>query len=436
MIPPAPLRLSCSPVARGPRVAARACVLAIVMALAVATSGRNSWSVRAQPAAPTIGLQNCPSTAMQPVDISLPLLAEPAVAQALTALGPAFVTAQTANGLPSLSGAVVYNQSVIWAQSSGCADLTQRTAATPTTVYGVGSVSKMMTATMLMLLRDAGKLNLDDPVDMYVPGASYLLPDGGGTVSPTFLQLASHSSGLPRDMTPEPTSMAQLLQQLQQTTAVFAPGTDHLYSNLGFMLLGQVLASIAGETFESYVTQQILQPLGMSSSGYAVRSTPAAGVATPYYFVSYDGPNTQFETRSYLDWGLQDPAAGFTSTAMDMTRFLMLQFGTAPVGGAQILSASTLAEMRQVVTGGGPNLVGYGTGWEVYTPGPNNLDWLGKDGYILGFQAQLLYVPALQLGVFVVANSGDPADLSNTMLKVAQAMLEQLAPAFPPASAN
>ena len=354
----------------------------------------------------------------------------PPVAQALLDFNQGIAQFRTMHNLASMSVAIIYDQDVVYAHGFGCADLTAQTAATPQTIYDVGSVTKMMTATMLMQLRDAEKLQLDDPVNKYMPEATYRSPSGM-TISPTFQQLASHSSGLPRDAATIPTTNAQLFQELQTTTAVSEPGTAFLYSNFGFAVLGQVLAQIAGQPYEQYVEQNILAPLGMTSSTFTPpASAPSPGWATPYDSVMVTAQGVQADARSYLTFGPYFPALGLYSTALDMARFIKLQFRNGPAGGDQILSGSTLQEMRQQVIGAAPALVGIGICWEIYVPGTDVNPIIGKDGADEGFQAQMMFVPGANVGVFVVANTASTSDptVPQLMFETAEAVLLRLVP--------
>jgi CubicO group peptidase (beta-lactamase class C family) len=375
-------------------------------------------------------LPGCQSPAQETPATADAATALPPVAQALQNFDQGIGQFRAMHNLASMSVAIVYGQDVIYARGFGCADLTAQTPATPPTIYDVGSVTKMMTATMLMQLRDAGKLQLNDPVNMYVPEATYLSPSGM-TISPTFQQLASHSSGLPRDAATIPTTNEQLFQELQMTTAVSEPGTAFLYSNFGFAVLGQVLAQIAGQPYEQYVEQNILAPLGMTSSTFTPpASAPSPGWATPYDRVMVTAQGVQADARPYLTFGPYFPALGLYSTALDMAQFIKLQFRDGPAGGDQILSGSTLQEMRQQVISAAPALVGIGIGWEIYVPGTNVNPIIGKDGADEGFQAQMMFVPGANVGVFVVANTASTSDptVPQLMFETAEAILLRLVP--------
>jgi CubicO group peptidase (beta-lactamase class C family) len=414
------------------RIGRLAAVLAAVAGVAVVSgvTDGGSLSVVSAQTGPQASLPSCQPSDPQIISQSDPILQNAGVQQVLTGFDQGFETQiRDPNQLPSVAVSIVHGSNVIWARGFGCADMTQQTAATAETIYGVGSVTKMFTAVMLMQLRDAGKLQLTDPVNMHVPGVEYQSPSGQ-TVSPTFEQLASHSSGLPDTLTTA-TTFEGLVQQLQSTSAESEPGTAYLYSNLGYTVLGQALAQIAGQPYEQYIADHILQPLGMSSSSFNVPTVPQAGYATPYISVEATSGGVQAQATTYQNQGLNNPAGGLTSTTMDMARFVMLQFTGGMANGAQIVSSASLQEMlQQVMTAGPEPLTGIGLGWQFYVP-QQGMDFVGKDGFIEGFIADIVFVPGTPVGVFLVTNLGNIADPGNTPITILGAGEEVLARLIP-----
>jgi CubicO group peptidase (beta-lactamase class C family) len=297
----------------------------------------------------------------------------------------------------------------------------------------MASNTKSFTAVMLMQLRDAGRLQLDDPVNRYVPAVVYQAPDGR-LVSPTFRQLAAHISGLPRDMRPAPASVEQLFQRLPQVVAESDPGTEYLYSNLGYAVLGQALAVIAGQPYAQYVTEHILRPLGMSSSGFD-RSAIQAPIATGYTSIEVTPEGVTAQPARYASLGPGNPSGGLLSSLADMTQFVKLQFADGPVGGSQILSGASLREMWEPVfptNGPGSATVG----WFVSPFGSQAL--VCKNGALPGFHTQVCFLPQSQVGVVILANVATrlltgPAGLQ----RMAQMILTTVLPALsPPATSS
>jgi CubicO group peptidase (beta-lactamase class C family) len=205
------------------------------------------------------------------------------VRAALAGLDVQIEAARQEQHVPGLSVVIVADQDVLFLKGYGLADLVNALPATPHTIYRIGSNTKLFTATMLMQLRDAGKLQLDDPVERYLPAFS--IPSRFPDSPPiTFRQLATHTSGLPLEapleygyhFTRTFPSIEALLSSLTYLERCQPPYTAYRYSNLGFNILGHTLAQIAQQPYAEYVTQHLLNPLGMNDSGFTHRRCAAA----------------------------------------------------------------------------------------------------------------------------------------------------------------
>ncbi len=306
-------------------------------------------------------------------------------------------------GIPALSAAVVYDQDILWAKGFGFTDLDGKVPTTPQTVYRVHSISKLFTATMLMQLRDRGKLQLDDPVANYLPG--FAPKSRFGDLPPiTLRQLASHTSGLQR-LPPLPVrdlSMETILSGLKDVEQTFPLLTEWKYSNLGYMLLGYALSRIAGQPYDEYVQENILKPLGMNHSGFVV--TPEM----ERYVCTADLPHKGEKLRkvaldSRASFGA--PAFGLYSSVEDIARFISLHFRDQqePAGGTQVLRGSSLREMRAPQwlmpdpTEAGVEAIGIGFG--IRRVGGHVA--IGHGG---GYRTFVLLVPATKLGIAIFTN--------------------------------
>ncbi len=179
----------------------------------------------------------------------------------------AWIESQMAyRGLPGMSVGVVYENKVVWARGFGYSNLEKKTPATPATIYRMASVTKTFTATAIMQLRDAGKLNLDDPVAKYLPWFKVKSEFNDAPVI-TIRHLLTHTSGLPRESAFPywsdnnfPTA-EQMKAMLPNQEAVFAPETKWKYSNLALALAGEIVAAVSGEPYDVYERKHILEPL-------------------------------------------------------------------------------------------------------------------------------------------------------------------------------
>ena len=166
------------------------------------------------------------------------------------ACGRILRAAQSERRLPSLTGAVWRRGEELWADAVGVADVERGEEATPDHQHRIASITKTFTAVSVLQLRDAGALDLDDRVDRHVPG----LPQ-----SPTLRRLLSHAGGIQRENPGSDweredglPSAAEVVERLADVEQVLPEGDEWHYSNLGFVLLGEVVERVAGMPYERY----------------------------------------------------------------------------------------------------------------------------------------------------------------------------------------
>lgn len=317
-------------------------------------------------------------------------------------------------GIPGLSAAIVYNQDVIWAHGFGLPRCDSRTPADEHTIYHQQSIGKLFTTTMMMMqLRDRGAICLDDPVEQYLPqfGVRW---QSGDRPRITFRHLASHTSGLPMEAPLDYVTSAQfpsieaVLQSLEDTHLLVPPMKAFKYSNLGFAVLGHALETVAGQPYKEYILTHILQPLGMTSSGFDMRAETSNQAAVGYVPAPGEGAP---EVGRVIDPGAFVPAGGVWASVMDMAKFISLQFRDGPAEGAQILRGTTLRELHaplmfidpdwhEAIALGG--VLGRVAGW----------GGLMVAGGAESFTSMVAYLPDLKLGMVLSMNMGvNPASL-------------------------
>jgi CubicO group peptidase (beta-lactamase class C family) len=348
------------------------------------------------------------AAAVVSADDSQPTLAaHPEVASAIT-LYEIWVREQMAyRHQPGLSVGIVHDQELVWARGFGVADVAAQRPAAADTVYRIGSVSKTVTATALMLLRDAGKLLLDDPVRSHLPWFEYRnpFPDGAEV---TVWHLLTHTSGLPRESAfpywtdREFPTREQMKQALAGQEGLFEPGTGYQYSNLAIALAGEVVAAASGESYANFVRARILEPLGMASTFVELPTPDLPRLATGYLVSRPDGsqplaPGTDAR-------GLT-PAANLSSTVEDLARFVSAHLGGGRPLEERLLRASTLREMHRVQWLSPSWSSGRGLGFSIWPRDGRTL--VGHGGWVAGHRAQIAFDPESRLGVIVLTNSDE-----------------------------
>lgn len=350
--------------------------------------------------------------------------------------------------LPGATVAIVRDRDIIYEHAFGYSDLAKKTPASLEQPQPIGSITKVFAATMLMQLVERGVVRLDDPLVKYVP--EYKVHSPFQDTQPTTLrQLASHSSGLPRDA---PINFwmnytvagwifssgqvplqwyapkEELLRSLATIELDHPPNSGYFYSNLGISLLAIALERAAGIPYEQYIETNILKPLGMAHSGFLNDSNQDR---FPVGYVYVPGSGEPLVAPKW-ELGVAKYTGGIYATAEDLARFVSLQFQDGPVGGSQILSGDSLRAMR-MTTGdySGPDYSA-GLGWWGNHVAGHHI--ITHNGGHLGYLATASAMPDMKLGVVVLANRCNPMmDLQTADL--ARAIFEILLPRLSAAEA-
>lgn len=287
--------------------------------------------------------------------------------------------AQGEGRLPSIVGAAVQDGRLVWSGSAGDGDGV-------TSQYRIGSITKTITAVLVMQCRDEGLLDLADPLRRFLPGHGY----GDATLG----ALLGHASGMqaePRgpwwERNPG-TGVAELLEANDGSGQVLRPGTAFHYSNLGFALLGEVVARLRGEDWWTSVATRCLEPLGMSRTTYApIPGEHALGRSVDHFAGT-------LAREPHEDTGAMAPAGQLWSTCADLG--LWLDF--LATGHDRVLSRETLAEMAV------PGIAeDYGLGLRLLKVGDRTL--VGHTGSMPGFLATAFVDPATREGVVALCNA-------------------------------
>ena len=345
---------------------------------------------------------------------------DPELRSVLTEIEADAESARLKAKIPGMSIVIVHDQDVLLAKGFGYADLEKKIPADPQTVYRIGSVTKAFTALMLMQLRDAGKLHLDDPIEKYLPEFKIKsrFPDARPA---TFRQVAAHYSGLPREapmlyeyqvVTDEQPSVEEQLKSLKDVEMLFPAMTMYSYSNLGYNIMGLALSRVAQQPYDQYVSNQILKPLGMNLSGFALTEQMKKHFAVGYKPAGSDGSH---ERSSHLT--VASASGMLYSNADDMGNWLSSFFGQGPRGGKQVLGSSSVLEMLSPVwvstditrnEQGRATLLWYGGSTVGFSVNPIRGDGElihYKDGLISGFSSIVYINYPRKLGMAVLTNT-------------------------------
>ena len=310
---------------------------------------------------------------------------------------------------PGLSVGIVYDQELVWSKGFGYANTDSKSPATPQTVYRIASITKLFTSTAIMQLRDAGKLQLDDPVEKHL--SWFDIQDRFPDAPPiTIRHLITHTSGLPREAAfPYWTdsnfpTREQVREALPGQQTILPTETRWKYSNLALALAGEIVAAASKSRYTDHIEQSILHPLDMSATQVRTIQEDHPKLATGYGRRLPDGSRS---VSPFTDCQGITPAANMATTVEDLARFAMLQFRDGPSGGAQILEGSTLREMHRVHWLAPDWKSGWGLGFHVERDDANARTYIGHGGSVKGFRTHLKIGLADKIAVIVLTNSDD-----------------------------
>jgi CubicO group peptidase (beta-lactamase class C family) len=302
-------------------------------------------------------------------------------------------------GVPGASVAVGVGGAVIWSEGFGWADIEQRVPVTTLTRFRIGSVSKTMTATGLGLLVERGLVDLDAPVQTYVPD----FPEKRWTI--TTRQLGGHTAGVRHYSGMEEmlsskrfATVAEGLDIFEEDSLLFEPGTGYSYSSYGWNLLSAVMEGASGEAFLTFMRDEVFEPLGLR------HTLPDHNDAIVYHRTRFyeKGADESIENAPYVDNSYKWAGGGFLSTPEDLVRF-----GHAHMKPG-FLRAETLEVLQtsQVLRDG--TLTNYGIGWRTGTQDDGDRT-VGHSGGSVGGTTLMLLVPDHDMVVAGVINISGPA---------------------------
>ena len=310
----------------------------------------------------------------------------------------------------SITAGIVSGSDLVWTKSFGFANMGSRRLADRRTVYRIGSVTKMFTATMLLQLVNAGRVKLSDPVARFYPDIRRLHGTSGYGAGFTFLQLATMTAGLAPephagtafDIGPVSEWEKSVRTALPQTDLAHLPGTYFAYSNIGYAVLGAALGTAARTPYIEWQRTRVLDPLGMHRTQFQVNAEIASDLATGYV-VGHDGqPDTSVSTRELSTGrGYRVPNGGIFTTIDDLSRFLSFELGRGP---ESVLPHSVLdSAYAGVIATSADEAFGYGLGFMLQHR--DDFPYLGHSGGVPGYQAVMYFDRDHQLGVILMRNA-------------------------------
>ncbi|HEU4948407.1 MAG TPA: serine hydrolase domain-containing protein [Kribbella sp.] len=329
--------------------------------------------------------------------------------------------AQSDSRLPSMTAGVVRDGELVWTGARG--RFADRGGLLPgaDVQYRIGSITKTLTAVLVMQCRDDGLLSLSDPIGKHLPGIGY----GDLTVR----NLLAHSGG----MNAEPigawwerhpgVSFQELATAIDESAAAGEPDRRHHYSNLGYAMLGELVARLRGAPWFELVQQRILDPLELRRTSYLPQQPAAQGFSVHPW-------TGRLDDEPAYDAGAMGPAGQLWSTVEDLARYAA--FWIDPV--SEVLGKDTVEEMAapQASDPGEALTASYGLGLRLHADDPHL--FVGHTGSMPGFLAGLFVDRARRIGAVTMANgtAGRCPSVARDLLRTLVSYEPVLAPEWIP----
>jgi CubicO group peptidase (beta-lactamase class C family) len=345
------------------------------------------------------------------------------------------------NRLCGAAAGVVHGGELVWSGGAGFADAGGGRAAGPDVLYRIASITKTFTGTAVMQLRDAGLLDLDDPVVKWIPElGDSASPAGMGAV--TIRRVLSHESGLVSEppgtdfLAGEPSYEGVAARNLERVGEIFAavpPNTQTKYSNLGYQMLGEIVQRASGTPYRQCIADRILTPLAMSSTGFEPLAAELAARRATGYAAAALSDELSVAPSMPPVWA----EGGLWSTVEDLARWLSFQLAahadtatdTAEASaGPEVLASATRREMHK------PRYLSdeeWSTAWGItwYSVRKDNVTWVQHSGGLPGFTSDVCFDRRSRAGAIVLLNgAADAPGLAMSLAAAGRDLAEAAAP--------
>lgn len=305
--------------------------------------------------------------------------------------------------IPGLALGIVYRDQIVYLKGYGIAGTDGRVV-TPQTPFVIASLSKSFTALAVMQLVEAGRIDLDAPITRYLPW--FHTADAAASAQITVRNLLNQNSGLPTyagregSLDNDQSSMAleNGVRALSRVQLSGPSGQDYEYSNENYNILGLIVQTVSGQSYEDYVRSAIFAPLQMRHSAAAFSEPAASDLATGYrhwlfWPVAFDAPYPRRST----------PSGMLISSVEDIAHYLIAQLNAGSYSDNHLLSPQGVATLHAPGAAIGPSS-SYGMGWVIQgQPGATEIWHSGDEP---NFHSNMLLLPAQDIGIVILMNVG------------------------------
>jgi CubicO group peptidase (beta-lactamase class C family) len=286
--------------------------------------------------------------------------------------------------------------------TAGFANIEAGYALVPNSLFMIGSITKIYTATLVMKLVEQGILDLDTPVVTYLP--EFTLSHDGVRDAITIRMLLSHTSGFDGDRFISygrgDDAYQRAIAEFHTLTQWFQPGSFYSYNNAGFYLVGHIIQTLTGKTYEQVLTEELLTPLGLQHTliypDDALNHAYAAGHLVDRQQGARLHPAPHLPRHAH-------PAGGIMQSVGDLLTFAQLHLNLGEIHGRRIISRESALQMQQPLIEADAEHRHYGIGWAIYDRPSGKA--IGHGGAWGGHRANLIIYPAHNFAHAALSNS-------------------------------
>lgn len=303
--------------------------------------------------------------------------------------------------VPGIAAGILH-EGGIQTVSAGFANLATRTPMTDDTISQIGSISKVFTATLAMMLVEDGLLDLDEPVVTYVPDLP--LADVQARTTVTLRHLLSHTGGYEGDRFIDygrgDDALARAIAEFGTLRQWTVPGDLWSYSNAGYYLVSRTIEAVAGQPFETVFRERLVEPLGLETTFFFADDVITRPHAVGHYL-------KRREEGHRLAHGYAFPrhingTGGVVASTRELLHFARLHLGNGEIDGTRLLPAAAAEAMREPLIEAGDFYRHYGLGWCVHDyPGFRTIS---HGGATRGFRANLTVIPNREFAIAILTN--------------------------------
>jgi CubicO group peptidase (beta-lactamase class C family) len=324
------------------------------------------------------------------------------------------LSGQNFENSPGFSVLVAKNNEVIYRKAFGYANLEHEIKLQPEHIFHIASITKQFTACAILKLAEEGKLSLQDDVTKFIED----YPTEGHEI--TIEHLLTHTSGIKNytsskewnaEMAKKDFTPGEMIDFFKNDSLDFAPGEKYRYSNSAYIILGYIIETVSGKTYEEYLRDSFFIPLGMENTSYgSTRKIKKHRVS------GYHKKDNEFENAGYMSMVQPHAAGALMANADDLFKWY-----TAVINGNVISNRNRIkAHTSYLLNNGKPT--GYGFGWHLGNI--QGLPMIHHGGGISGFSSYSLYIPAEKVFVAVLSNC-DGMSSKNKAFKLAAAAVNK-----------